>query len=405
MIVLKIYKFVILSFVMHLTIGLTCSAGPPKSIKLPFKYIQSFIIVDLKMEHLIPLNLIFDTGAEHTILFDRTWTDIFSNPYQRDIKIIGSDLQVELPAMLSVPRKLVFSDLFQRISPVIVLKEKSTNISQVIGVPIHGILSAALFSDFVIEIDYKNRNIYLHPRPYEVKAGFSMMDLHMQNNRPFLNSGFLTDNNIKSDKMLLLDTGASLSLLLYRDSSSTMELPNKMIPGFLGSGLGGLITGYVGKISYFKLDSFVIPEVITHFMEIDQGIAGSSGLSKSGLIGNQILDRFHLIIDYTKSKLYLKPNKNFHKKISYDKSGLMIISGGSKLKSYYVANVTPDSPADEIGILPNDQILSVNGISVVFLSLNRIQKILQKEEGKRIKLKLRRGKKKITVYFHLRSLI
>lgn len=394
-----------MSLVIQLTLTLPCSAAPPKSIKLPFKYIQSFIIVDLKMEHLIPLNLIFDTGAEHTILFDRTWTDIFSNPYQRDIKIIGSDLQVELPAMLSVPRKLVFSDLFQRISPVIVLKEKSTNISQVIGVPIHGILSAALFSDFVIEIDYKNRNIYLHPRPYEVNVEFTVLDLHMQNNRPFLNSGLMSNNNSKNSKLLLLDTGASLSLLLYRDSSSTMELPNKMIPGFLGSGLGGLITGYVGKINYFELDSFKIPEVITHFMEIDQNATSSSGLSKSGLIGNQILDRFHLIIDYAKSKLYLKPNKNFNKKISYDKSGLMIISGGSKLKSYYVANVTPDSPADEIGIQPNDQILSVNGISVVFLSLNKIQKILQKEDGKRIKLKLKRGKKKIKVYFQLRSLI
>lgn len=64
---------------------------------------------------------------------------------------------------------------------------------------------------------------------------------------------------------LLLDTGASLSLMMYTDSSSAVVVPDKIIPGYLGSGLGGVLSGFVGKIHSISFDSFLMPGVITHF--------------------------------------------------------------------------------------------------------------------------------------------
>ena len=91
--------------------------------------------------------------------------------------------------------------------------------------------------------------------------------------------------------------------------------------------------------------------------------------------------------------------------MNYDKSGLVIISGGKDLQEYYLANVMPGSPAAEAGLHPDDQLLSINGIPAGFLSLGSIQSKLQKEEGKRITLKVRRGGKKYKFQFLLKSLI
>ncbi|MEO6190811.1 MAG: hypothetical protein ABIO44_11075, partial [Saprospiraceae bacterium] len=71
------------------------------SIKIPFKYVQSFIILDIKLENIIPLKLIFDTGAEYNLLFNRTYTDLIKDAYLREVKIMGSDLSVEIPALLT----------------------------------------------------------------------------------------------------------------------------------------------------------------------------------------------------------------------------------------------------------------------------------------------------------------
>ncbi|MBK8451403.1 MAG: aspartyl protease family protein [Saprospiraceae bacterium] len=376
-----------------------------KTIRIPFRYVQSFIILDLQLEHLIPVKLIFDTGAEHTILFEKKWTDVFSNPYQREIKVIGSDLQQELPAWLTTPIAFYFGNIFSVSSPIIVLKENITNISQVIGEPIQGILSASVFKQFLIEIDYKNRFIILHHPDAEPKNNYTKIKIQIYKNKPYLQTEVRSNDTNSQVLNLLLDTGASLSLMMYTDSSSAVVVPDKIIPGYLGSGLGGVLSGFVGKIHSISFDSFLMPGVITHFLKLETKIAKNESLNKDGLIGNLLLDKFNIILDYKKELLYIKALKNYQKILNYDKSGMLLISGGKELESYYVAHIIPGTPAALAGIKEQDQILKVNRLPVSFLSLSSINSILQKEEGKKIRLTIRRNQKKLKFTFYLKSLI
>jgi hypothetical protein len=43
---------------------------------------------------------------------------------------------------------------------------------------------------------------------------------------------------------------------------------------------------------------------------------------RNGLIGNMLLERFEVFIDFHKAKLYLKAKKNYNKDFEYDKSGM-----------------------------------------------------------------------------------
>lgn len=376
-----------------------------QSIRLPFRYVQSFIILDVQLEKLLPIKLIFDTGAEHTILFEKKWTDLLANSYEREIKVIGSDLQQEIPAILTSPLNLTFQAKHEFMSPLIVLKDNATNISQVVGESIHGILSASLFSQYFIEIDFKHHWLVLHDKAYKIPSTFKPVDIKIFKNKPYIKVNM--NNNSSSSQLmnLLLDTGASLSLLMYSDSATLVNMPDKIIPGYLGSGLGGMLTGYVGKIHSMKFDTFLLPGVITHFLKIQTPIARNESLVKNGLIGNQILDKFTIILDYQNEKLFVKPNKNYKEVLEYDKSGMLVISGGSDLQSFFIAYIVPNTPAAEAGLRENDQIVKINGWPVAFYSLSKINSLLQGQAGKKITLKIRRDGKKMKFSFVLRPLI
>lgn len=376
-----------------------------KKIKIPFHYVQSFIILDVQLERFLPIKLIFDTGAEHTIMFERKWTDVIANCYLREIKVIGSDLQQELPALLTNPINLTFSSKLDFVSPLIVLKDNSTNISQVIGESIHGILSASVFHDYLIEIDYKNKYLILHNKDYTVDPSFKEVEIEIFKNKPYLKTTLKTSSSNSQVLNLLLDTGASLSLLMYSDSNSVVHFPEKIIPGYLGSGLGGMLTGFVGKIYSMTFDTFLLPGVITHFLKIQTSIGRTESQYKDGLIGNQIMDKFTLILDYKREKLFIKPRKNYKQVLDYDKSGMLVISGGAGLQRYYVAYIVANTPASEAGILENDQILKVNGWSVEFFSLVKINSMLQGKSGKKIRLTVLRDGKKMKFSFILKPLI
>lgn len=376
-----------------------------RSIRLPFKYVQSFIIVELKLENLIPVNLIFDTGAEHTIMFEKKWTDLFPNVYQREIRVIGSDLQQEIPALVTSPMGLSFGDQYSINTPLIVLKEKINDISQVIGEPVHGILSAAIFNSYQIEINYKLRLIMLHPSSKKISPSFTAVPIQIYKNKPYISTRICISDTLSQVFNLLLDTGASLSLMMYSDTTGNLQLPDKMIPGYLGSGLGGVLNGYVGKINLLQFDTFKIQEVITHFLKIQTSIGRTESQSKAGLIGNHILDKFQLIFDYQNEKLYLKTTRNYKRKIDYDKSGMIVISGGLDLNSFYIAHILQGTPAANAGLMENDQIIKINSWPTSFYSLSKINRMLQQKAGKKIKLSVRRNGQKLKFEFYLKPLI
>ena len=84
---------------------------------------------------------------------------------------------------------------------------------------------------------------------------------------------------------------------------------------------------------------------------------------------------------------------------------MTIVAAGKTLGQYRVLNVIEGSPADEAGILPNDVIRSINGVPTALISLGEIINKLQKKEGKRTSLTIKRGEEKIKVKFRLRKLI
>ena len=381
--------------------------GDFKKIDIPFEFKNQLIIVEVELNRMFPLKFIFDTGAENTILAKKEITDILKVPYEREFKLLGSDMSTELTAFLVRNIHFKMHDMVMPAHSMLVLEEDYFRFEEVAGIEVHGILGADVFRNFVVRINYEREVITLLRRQNfnPPKDGYQKLKIEVNRSKPY----FKTDIKIHPDTTLnvklLLDSGSMLGFLVNTNTDSSLHLPPNVLNGKLGAGLGGYLEGYVGRVHELNIGKHQFNELITHFQDLSESIDTSLLNGRNGILGNQILSKFYVILDYPKEELYLKPNRKFKKKIKFDKSGLVLIATDIKLNSYIVYNVIPDSPAGEAGVLPEDKVKKINGIPTSLLSLNNINKILSKREGKKIKLTIKRGKKKMKVQFVLRKLI
>ena len=70
-------------------------------VTIPFRYIHNFIVLDARIFGTIHVQFIFDTGAEHVILFKREYTDVLQIPYDKRIPVMGSDRSQEIFALIT----------------------------------------------------------------------------------------------------------------------------------------------------------------------------------------------------------------------------------------------------------------------------------------------------------------
>ena len=403
-------KFIVLILLMAWNSGTTQYSGLDMldgelRKEIPFKYVNGFIVVKVYYANFFQLNFLFDTGASHNILFKKNVNDLLGIEYTDTIYISGADIQLRMKAMVSrnIPMQLEKTKMIKR--DIIVLEEDFLELERTLGMRVDGILGGDFFKGLVVGIDHRKDKITIYnPNRFVPNSKFSEHDIDIQNYKPYMKCE--TQIAGVSDTLnYLIDSGASLALLIHSNRDKKFEMPENVIIGNLGKGLGGDIHGYVGLIDGMSIDDeYRIPNIITSFQEIDSAYLETENIIRDGIIGNVILSRFHLVIDYMREKLYLKKVSKLDEEFDYDKSGMLIYALGEKLNEYYIKTIYPDTPAQEAGLLPGDKILKIGFWSSKFYSLSGILSKLQGKEGKKIKIKVERNGEVIKTEFRLRNL-
>jgi hypothetical protein len=379
-------------------------------IDIPFQYENNFIIVDVIFNGVLPLKFIFDTGSEHTILTRREITDMLHVNYARKFPIRGADLKTELFAYLATGVQLQINNLFATNRTILVLEDDYFRFEEFAGVDIHGIIGADFFRRFIVKINYRRKMITLydpsHFNPPHGREGYVEVPLELSRHKPYIRAVTHSQGDTAATVKLLVDSGAGLPLLLHTNTDSNLQLPPRVIRSNIGTGLGGGLEGFVGRVENLDFAGFHLENVTTHFHDINFEDVDTAFLNKrNGILGNQILNRFTVIIDYVQEKMYIAPNQQIKRRFQYDKSGISMVASGINLTTYNVFFVVPGSPAAEAGVKVGDVIKRVNGLPAGFMTLSDVARKFQGRTGKRIRLVIDRNGEKIRVRFELRELI
>ena len=279
------------------SLGLLIDGKKPHA-KIPFELINNFIVIELTFDHVLPLNFIFDTGAENTLITKKEIVDLFEYKLGRKFTVIGSDMKTPLTAYLVQSVHLSTEHTTAAHQDILVLEEDYIKFGKFLGKEIHGIAAADLFKRHVVKVDYKKKELILYKKKPPIPSDFKKVKVSIEKSKLYVQSPVNIIKDEPFSAKLLIDTGADMGLLINTKSDSLLHLPENRLPSTIGIGLGGYLEGYIGRINKLQFGTYELDNLIGNFQDDVTTAADSLNiLSRNGIIGNKILGRFTLFID------------------------------------------------------------------------------------------------------------
>lgn len=379
-------------------------ADGKKKVQIPIEIYNNLIIVPVVLNGTLPLKFILDTGVRTAILTEKTFTDILNLAYSRKYTISGPGGEQVIDAYITNNVSLELPGVMGRGHALLVLGEDYLELRNYLGTDVHGILGYELFSRFIIEIDYDKKMMTLSvPTRFKKKRKYQSIPIMIEDTKPYVTTSVVLADGTQLTAKLLVDSGASHGLMLEPTSDPRIKVPDSAVSSVIGRGLGGEITGKVGRIKLLRLGTYEIGNVIANFPDpnsyFDSLKLGAT--ERNGAIGGEVLSRFTVIFNFPKEEMYVKKNSAFKKKFHYNLSGLTIKAKGSRLNVFEVTEVRQQSVAEKAGILPGDLIVSVNGLETKTLDLNTINGFFNHKPGKKISIVVDRRGQQFRLAFEL----
>lgn len=267
-------------------------------------------------------------------------------------------------------------------------------LTAVYGERIDGIIGYSLLSRYIVNINYDSLKIeFFSKGTYRYPKGGYLF-------KPILNS--LPAQNIRvrdanyASSRFLFDIGAGLCMMLNRDfvEDSALLKKNKKIFLKQAEGLGGKLDMDLTVIKEVKVGPYKFKKVPVFIFDDTYNVTSYPYLG--GLIGNDILRRFNVILNYPRRDIYLMPNSHFFEPFDYSYSGLELYFIDNAI---IVGDVAKGSPAEGAGIKEGDVVVAVNkdfsqnlsAYKIALQSANEKIKLIIKRNGelKEIELKIK----------------
>ncbi|HET6256603.1 MAG TPA: aspartyl protease family protein [Puia sp.] len=299
------------------------------------------------------LNFIFDTGCGGMSLDSMT---------AKRLKLVAQPSELYIRGIAGMRKEQLLNGM-QLHFGTITLDSATMQVnnydilSSIYGEQIDGILGYTFFSHYLVRVDYDSCRIDIYSKgPVKYPKGGYLL-------RPRLVGLPMTEGRLSDGRDInsrfYFDTGAGLCLLFSSEftADSAVFSPKKKRPVRAeGAGLGGKKEMQLTTLKNFSIGPFRFRQIPTYVFDDSYDVTNYPQLG--GLIGNDLLRRFNLILNYARSEIYLVPNGSYDQPFDYSYSGVTIALVDGKI---VVTDVMKDSPGEKAGFKEGDIVLEVNG--------------------------------------------
>src|SRR5689334_13824498 len=270
-------------------------------------------------------------------------------------------------------------------------------LTAVYGERIDGIIGYSVFSRYIIKINYDSLQVEFWSKGSMryPKGGYLL--------KPSITNLATVSARVKDAKTynakFLYDIGAGLCMMLSQDfvNDSSFLARNKKMYTKEGEGDGGKIDTHTIVIKEVKVGPFRFRKVPVYVFDDQYNVTSYPYLG--GLLGNDIMRRFNVIMNYDKRDFYIVPNSHFDEPFDYSYSGMELYLINEQI---IAGDVAKDSPAQKAGVREGDIIIAVN--KNFSQNLNQYKLLLQSADQK-IQLVVKRGNEIVEVNFKITSIL
>jgi len=265
------------------------------------------------------------------------------------------------------------------------------------GEKIDGIIGYSFFSRYIVKIDYDSSRLFVYSRgtmKYP-RGGFLLRPLLV--NLPVITTAIRDDREVIS--RYYFDTGAGMCLLLSSDfvNDSAFVNPKRRWYSTQAEGLGGKAPMRQGVLKQVRIGPYKFRNVPTYIFDDEYNVTSYPYLG--GLIGNDLLRRFNLIVNYERRDLYLIPNSHFKEPFDYAYTGLGMYVIDGEIR---VIDVMPNSPAQEAGFQSGDIIMAVANN---FSKNIQAYKVLMQTANEKLKILVLREEGPVVLTLKVKSIL
>ena len=270
-------------------------------------------------------------------------------------------------------------------------------LTSVYGERIDGIIGYSVLSRYILKVDYDNLFIEFWSKGSirYPKGGFLL--------RPLINTLPVQVARVRDGKSInsrfLFDMGAGLNLMLTEDFIKDSSLMHKKRKFYTkqAEGLGGKIDMKMTVVKEFRLGPYKFKNVPTYVFDDVYNVTSYPYLG--GLIGNDLLRRFNIILNYARRDIHLLPNSHYNEQFDYSYSGIELYFENGQI---IIGDVAKGSPAEETGLKEGDVVISID--KNFNLNLQQYKMALQ-NTGERLKLIIQRGEELIEFTLKIKSIL
>ena len=339
------------------------------------------------------LNFILDTGSGG-ISLDSTTVDHFKiTPTPSDMTILG----------IAGIRKVSF--IYNQKLRLQGLTVDSLNfhinnyeiLTQVYGEKIDGIIGYSLLSRYIFNINYDSLriSIFTNGRMKYPRGGWLyepiLRTLPVQNAR--------IKDAVAVNSRFLFDIGAGLCLMLNKDfiEDSNFLDKKRVLYAKEAEGVGGKVDMHLTVIKELRMGPYRFRNIPVFLFDDTYNITSYPYLS--GIIGNDILRRFNLILNYAKREFYFMPNSKYLESFDYAYSGIELYYIDGQI---ILGDVADGSPAALAGLKEDDVVIGINNL--LAQHLQQFKSALQ-VAGEKIRMIIRRDGQLMEFNFKIKSIL
>ena len=364
-----------------------------KFLTLKFKLVNNLIVIPVRINGSDTLHFILDSGVENMLITELNIGDKLQVDYIKEVQLSGLGAGETLLAYASPNNNFNISGIIGHHQDLLILKEDIFHLSSRFGMRIHGIMGYGIFADFIVKVNYENSTItFYNKKKYKYKPHKKDISIPIEiiDSKPYIWAKIEQDSTEVPVK-LLIDTGGGHAIWLDVSSHDKLQIPEKKKQAYLGKGMRGDITGYLGRSSKLILKDIELEKVTTAFPD-STSIATVRGQGeRNGSLGSEVLRRFHVTMNYSNNTMILRPNRNFKAEFNYNMAGIELSTPVPGAAIYLISNIEEDSPVADLDIKKNDQIVSINGKNINDFTIHQIYELFRSKEGRKIEIRLRRN--------------
>ena len=140
-------------------------------------------------------------------------------------------------------------------------------------------------------------------------------------------------------------------------------------------GLGGKKTMQLTVLDKLKFGPYAFRKV--PILEFEDDFKLLNYPSLGGILGNDLLRRFNVVLNYPSQMIHFSPNRYFNEYFDYSYTGMSVYLINHLVT---IEDIIPNSPAEKAGLLSGDILIALNGRLVT--NLDEYKRIMAMSEGK-----------------------